>query len=67
MIPKMEKKIRKRFPFKDFPPVKELEKKTVLMLINTDPSFDNQEPLESNMIRVPGLQIQKPKDLPMVI
>ena len=63
----MEENIRKRFNFKDFPSLDELEKKTVLMLINSDNAIDHPEPLEPNVIQVGGLQITEPKELPQVM
>lgn len=63
---KMELKVRERFNFKDFPPLHELEKKTTMMLINTDNAVDYPEPLQPNMVQVAGLQITEPKELPQV-
>ena len=62
----MEKMVRKRLNFKNFPSLVELEKKSTMVFVNTDSSFDNQQPLQPNMIRISGLQIQKPKELPKV-
>lgn len=66
MIPRMEKKIRERFNFDKFPSLTELEKKTALMLVNTDNSIEFPEPLEPKMVQVGGLQIAEPKKLPQV-
>lgn len=63
----MEKKIRDRFNFKDFPSLIELEQKTALMLVNSDNAVDYPEPLQPNMIQIGGLQIVEPKALPEVI
>jgi UDP-glucoronosyl and UDP-glucosyl transferase len=65
-MPKMETKIRDRFTFKDFPSLNELEKKTAIMLVNSDNAVDYPEPLQPNMIQVGGLQIMKPKELSKV-
>lgn len=62
----MEKKIRERFNFKDFPSLAELEKKTAIMLVNSDNAIDFPEPLQPNMVQVGGLQIAEPKMLPEV-
>lgn len=62
----MDKKVRERFNFKDFPSLDELEKKTALMLVNSDNAVDYPEPLQPNMIQVGGLQIVDPKQLPEV-
>lgn len=48
----------------DFPHLDELQKRTVIALVNTHPSFDVAEPFPPNVIPVGGLQIQKPKPLP---
>lgn len=66
-MPKMDKMIRERFNFKDLPSLAELEKKTALMLIGSENSIDNPEPLQPNVIQVAGLQITDPKELPQVI
>lgn len=55
--------VRKRYGFKDMPSLEELEKKTVLMLINNHASIDFPEPMVSNVIPVGGLQIVEPKPL----
>lgn len=65
-MPKMEKMIRDRFNFKDFPPVADLEKKSALVFVNTDDATDYPEPLQPNTIQVAGLQIVEPKKLPEV-
>jgi hypothetical protein len=61
----MEKNVRKRLNF-DFPSLSDLEKKTALMLVNTNNAVDFQEPLQPNVIQVGGLQISEPKKLPEV-
>ena len=62
----MEKMVRKRLNFDGYPSLTELEKKTAMVFINTDSSYENQAPNQPNMIRIPGLQIQKPKEFPKV-
>lgn len=66
VMSRMEKKVRERFPFKDYPTLVELEKRTALMLVNTDSSVDAPEPLQPNVIQIGGLQIVEPKPLPDV-
>jgi hypothetical protein len=62
-MPKLEKMIRDRFDFKDFPPVDKLEKNNALIIVNSDDATDFPEPLESNVIQVAGMQIMEPKKL----
>ncbi|CAO1431481.1 unnamed protein product [Diamesa hyperborea] len=62
--PKMEKAVRKRLSSIDFPSLSDLEKKTVIMLLNCDYALDYPEPLQPNMIQVGGLQITETKPLP---
>lgn len=50
----------------DFPYLGDVQKQTVLALVNTHPSFDIPEPLPPNVIPVGGLQIQEPQPLPKV-
>lgn len=61
-IPALDKQIKKIFgpqtPYAD-----ELDQKSVLMLVNSDPSVDFPESLPPNVIQVGGLQIKKPKKL----
>lgn len=63
---RMEKKVRERFEFKDYPALAKLEQKTALMLVNTDVAIDFSEPLQPNVIQVGGLQIVEAKPLPDV-
>lgn len=66
LIPALDKKMKKRFNFKDLPSARELEQRTILMFVNTDNAVDQPEPLQPNMIQVGGLQIVDPKPLPDV-
>lgn len=66
MLPSIDKKVRKRFNFANLPSIDELEKKTALMLVNSDNAIEYPEPLQPNMIQVGGLQITEPKQLPQV-
>lgn len=65
-MPKMEKAIRKRFNFEDFPSLKDLERRSLVMLVNTNNAIDYSEPLQPNVVQVGGLQITEPKALPEV-
>ena len=62
----MERKIRNRFNFEGFPSLEELEKKTAIILVNSDNLVDYPEPLPPNVIQIGGLQITEPKKLPQV-
>lgn len=62
----MKKTVRKRLSSIDFPSLSDLEKKTVIMLLNFDYALDYPEPLQPNMIQVGGLQITETKPLPEV-
>jgi hypothetical protein len=66
MLPRFDKRLRERLPFKDFPTLSKLEQKTAIALINSDNSYDSLEPLPPNVFQVAGLQITKPKKLPAV-
>lgn len=48
------------------PPLSELEKHTLVALVNTNPLFDPPQPLPPNVIPVAGLHIQASKKLPSV-
>uniref|UniRef100_U5EUX0 Putative udp-glucuronosyltransferase n=1 Tax=Corethrella appendiculata TaxID=1370023 RepID=U5EUX0_9DIPT len=58
---------QKGFGYKDMPSVYDIEKKTNLMLLNTDVSHDYPEPITPNTIPVAGLHIKEPKVLPQDI
>lgn len=66
LLPSNEKKIRERVNFKDFPSLDVLQKKTSILLVNSDNAIDNLEPLAPNTIQVGGLQITEPKQLASV-
>lgn len=48
----------------DLPFVGDLERMSVLALVNTHPAFDYPEPLPPNVIAVGGLQVRPPQPLP---
>jgi glucuronosyltransferase len=62
-MPDLEKIVRERFNYKDMPPLIEMEKRMVLMLLNQHPAIDFAEPVQPNLIQVGGLQIVDPKPL----
>lgn len=64
VYPNVQKKLDKLFP--GLPDLRELDKKTKLVLFNFHPVVNVIEPLLPNVIAVGGLQIQEPKDLPAV-
>lgn len=66
LFPGLDKKVQARYKIKTLPTVKELEQRTLLMLINTDNAVDYPEPTQPNMIQVGGLQIADAKPLPEV-
>lgn len=66
MMPSLDKKVRKKFNFTNLPSIDELERKTALMLVNSDNAIEYPEPIQPNMIQVGGLQITEPKQLPQV-
>lgn len=63
----MDRRVRERYNFTDLPSLAELEKKTEIALVNSDPVVDYSEPLPLKVIQVGGLQIKEPKTLPQVI
>jgi glucuronosyltransferase len=64
--PRIEKMIRERYDFDDLPSHEELERNTVLMILNSNFALDYAEPIQPNVIHVGGLGIQEPKPLPEV-
>lgn len=62
MYPDLEELTRKYFNF-DFPSLKELERNSSIVLVNSDPMVDYPEPSPPNMIFVGGMQISPPKHL----
>lgn len=62
-MPQQDQIVRDNVNF-DVPYLGDLQKRTVLALVNTHPSFDVAEPLPPNVIPVGGLQIEEPKPLP---
>lgn len=66
LLPEFDRKVQARYKMRNLPSVKDLEQKTLIMLINTDNAVDYPEPLQPNMIQVGGLQIAEARALPMV-
>lgn len=65
LVPRQDAIVRKNIPW-HFPCLSDIERKTVLALINTHPAFDGPEPMPPNVIPVGGLQIEEPKKIPDV-
>ncbi|XP_055626412.1 UDP-glucosyltransferase 2-like [Toxorhynchites rutilus septentrionalis] len=63
-IPKTDQVIRRNNAFKDTPYLGSLDRKMILMLVNSHHSVDFPEPIPTNMIQVGGLQILPSKPLP---
>jgi hypothetical protein len=62
----MNKKVQKRFNFKNLPYLGNLESKVALLLVASDYSMTPPIPKQPNEIFVAGLQIVEPKPLPDV-
>lgn len=65
MNPALDAIVRKHITW-NFPYLGDIERKTVLALVNTHPSYDVAEPLPPNTIPIGGLQIVDAKPLPQV-
>ncbi|GAB0086101.1 hypothetical protein DMENIID0001_000940 [Sergentomyia squamirostris] len=61
IVPKINHAVKKDFPMGS--DVRDIEKRTKLILLNKHPSIDITEPLMSNVIPVGGLQIQRASNL----
>uniref|UniRef100_A0A182PSE1 UDP-glycosyltransferases domain-containing protein n=1 Tax=Anopheles epiroticus TaxID=199890 RepID=A0A182PSE1_9DIPT len=64
ILPRLDAMVRERFGFPNMPYLQDLERRTVLMLVNTDPSMDALEPLPPNVIAIGGAHIKEPEPLP---
>lgn len=51
----------------NLPSITELEQRTALAFVNTNPAMDYLIPLQENVIPVGGLHIEEPKPLSQVI
>uniref|UniRef100_A0A1L8E201 Putative udp-glucoronosyl and udp-glucosyl transferase n=1 Tax=Nyssomyia neivai TaxID=330878 RepID=A0A1L8E201_9DIPT len=60
-LPKMQKVLAQDFP--GLPPLNELEKQTLLSLINYSPAVHDPEPMLPNVIPIAGMHMQKVKPL----
>lgn len=63
LIPKLDEIVSKNVG-SGFPSVGDLEKRSILAIVSTNPALDNAEPLPPNVIPVAGLHIAEPKPLP---
>ncbi|XP_062544576.1 UDP-glucosyltransferase 2-like [Armigeres subalbatus] len=66
-VPKTDSMLRRLSVFKDIPYLGDLDRKMILMLVNSHHSVDFPEPIPQNMIPVGGLQILPTKPLPAEI
>lgn len=66
LTPKLDADAAKYFGPK-VPSMKDLEQRTALAFVNTNPVIDYLAPLPENVIPVAGVHIKEPKPLPMVI
>lgn len=66
MTPRLDLMAKKYFG-PNMPSIRELEQRTALAFVNTNPVVDYVAPLPENVIPVAGLQIKDPKPLPNVI
>uniref|UniRef100_A0A2C9GUN2 UDP-glycosyltransferases domain-containing protein n=1 Tax=Anopheles culicifacies TaxID=139723 RepID=A0A2C9GUN2_9DIPT len=64
VMPKLDAMVRERFAFENLPYIQDIERRTVLMLVNTNPTFDAPEPLAPNVIPIGGAHIKSPEPLP---
>ncbi|XP_031638676.1 UDP-glucuronosyltransferase 2C1-like [Contarinia nasturtii] len=62
-IPAIDTIVQKSFGT-NIPSVSELEKRTALAFVNTNPAMDYPAPLSENIIPVAGLHIKDPKPIP---
>uniref|UniRef100_A0A182Q970 UDP-glycosyltransferases domain-containing protein n=1 Tax=Anopheles farauti TaxID=69004 RepID=A0A182Q970_9DIPT len=64
IMPKLDAMVRERFRFENMPYLQDIERRTVLMLVNTNPTYDALEPLPPNVIPIGGAHIKDPPPLP---
>ncbi|XP_053687356.1 UDP-glucosyltransferase 2-like [Sabethes cyaneus] len=65
VVPLVDKLARSHFDYPDMPCLGDLEQRTQVMLVNTNPVLDPLEPLPPNLIAVGGLHIKDPEPLPL--
>lgn len=51
----------------DLPSISEIEQRTAIAFVNTNPTFDYKMPLTENVVQVGGMHIRDTKPLPKVI
>lgn len=66
LIPGLDAIVKETFG-PEIPSVGDIERRTALALVNTNPAMDYLAPLPENVIPVAGVQIKDPKPLPKVI
>uniref|UniRef100_A0A8D8D8F3 UDP-glucuronosyltransferase 2B15 n=1 Tax=Culex pipiens TaxID=7175 RepID=A0A8D8D8F3_CULPI len=64
IMPQLDRKVRSFFQYPDMPYLADLEQRTQLMLVNTNPALDALEPLPPNVIAIGGAHIKDPEPLP---
>ncbi|XP_055606988.1 UDP-glucosyltransferase 2-like [Uranotaenia lowii] len=64
IIPKVDAMAREHFKYSNLPHVRDLEQRTQVMLVSTNPSMDALEPLPPNVIAIGGAHIKNPEPLP---
>ncbi|XP_055531270.1 UDP-glucosyltransferase 2-like [Wyeomyia smithii] len=64
IIPLVDQMARGHFKYSNMAYLGDLEQRTVVMLVNTNPALDPAEPLPPNLIAVGGAHIKEPEPLP---
>ncbi|XP_065091165.1 UDP-glucosyltransferase 2-like [Ochlerotatus camptorhynchus] len=64
IVPNVDRLVRSYFKYTDMPYLGDLETRTQLMLVNTNPAMDALEALPPNVIAIGGAHIKEPMPLP---
>ncbi|XP_055623108.1 uncharacterized protein LOC129766560 [Toxorhynchites rutilus septentrionalis] len=64
IMPKVDQQARTKFKYSDMPYLEDLEQRSQIMLVNTNPIMNALEPLPPNVIAVGGAHIKDPTPLP---
>ncbi|XP_058827951.1 uncharacterized protein LOC131687877 [Topomyia yanbarensis] len=65
ILPRVDQQVRDHFNYTDMPYLGDLEKRTQIMLVNSNPVMDALEPLPPNVIAVGGAHIKDLEPLPV--